>query len=504
VLSAAIANWTGQFVALATTFLLAPVVLHRVGDTQYGILALVGSVIVQGAHLDLGIRSAVIKFVAEHHARGEVSELRSLLATALWLYCFLGVVALVLTLLICPLLPHLFNVPSSERDTIVAVGFLMGAQLAIAIPGSTPGSVLSGLHRFDIQNAISVVSTVLSAAATIAVLMAGGGIIGVAAVATMTTVLAQAANLFCLTRVAPNLRLTFRGARLELVRKILSFSTSMLVIDVANSLQTKCDEIVVGAFLPVSFVSPYSLARRLSGVPQMIADRFLWGFIPLTSQLEAQGEAARLRTLYLTGTRITLAICLPFAAVVMILAGPLLTLWVGEQYAEYAPIVIVLTTASILEVAFWPGGTILQGLGRHHYLAVITVCAAAANITLSILLVRSYGLIGVAVGTLLPTALLTFPWKLSYAMRILKVAPRELLTQSLLPVLWPFILETVLLLALKSVADLSGFLSIACAAAASVGAFLVIYLGLFSGDSERLLVRSTAAAIKHRLYAVGR
>jgi O-antigen/teichoic acid export membrane protein len=445
-----------------------------------------------------------VKFVAEHNTRGEFRELRSLVTTALWLHCFLGAVALLLTLLICPLLPSLFNVPSSESGTITAVGFFMGAQLAISIAGSTPSAVLSGLQRYDLKNAISVIWTVFSAAATVAVLLAGGGVVEIAAVTTLIALIMHAAYILCLNRVAPHLRFTFRGARRELVRRILSFSTSMLVIDISTSLQTKSDEIVIGAFLPVSFVSPYSLARRLSSIPQMIADRFLWGFVPVTSQLQAQGEAARLRALYLSGTRITLALCLPFAAVVIILAGPLLTLWLGERYAEYAPITVVLTIASVLEVSCWPGGTILLGLGRHHGLAAIAACAAIANLTLSILLVRPYGLFGVAIGTLLPAAIVTFGWKLSFCMRILRVSPREMLTQGLLPVLWPFLFVLVLLEILKSVTDLSGLVSIGCAAAVGIGAFSITYLGLFSGDSERQLIRNTVAAIKQGLYAAER
>ena len=79
--------------------------------------------------------------------------------------------------------------------------------------------------------------------------------------------------------VAPDLRLSFRGASTKFVKRILSFSTSMLLIDASSSLQTKADEMVIGAFMPVSNVSPYSLARR-SAAPQMIAERFVWASSP--------------------------------------------------------------------------------------------------------------------------------------------------------------------------------------------------------------------------------
>ncbi len=490
---AAIANWTGQFVSLATGFLVAPFVLHHLGESQYGILTLVGSVIAQGANLDFGIRPAVIKYVAAHQARGEIRELRSLIATALWLYCCLGLVAFVLTLIVSPFLPVWFNVPKSESDTIVTLGLLMGAQLAFSIPGSTPSAILAGLQRYDIINAISVAWTLLLAMATVVVLLAGGGVIAVAAVTVAIAVLMTAVYVVYLARVASDLRLTFHGAQRALVRKILSFSASILVLNTSSGLQEQSGEMVLGAFLSVSIVSPYTLARRLSGIPQMIADRFLWSLAPLSSELDAKGNVEHLQLMYLTGTRIALAISLPFAAAIIVLAGPFLSLWIGASYAQYAPIAVILTVAGILEVAGRPGGTILQGLARHHRLAVISVCAVVANLALSILLVRDFGPVGVAFGALLPTAFITFVWRISYSLRTLEIPLGRLLRHGLLPVLLPFVLEIGLLLTLKSTFSLSKLLAVGCAAAAGIGLFSIIYLYYFSGASERQLVRAAAA-----------
>lgn len=270
----------------------------------------------------------------------------------------------------------------------------------------------------------------------------------------------------------------------------------MLVISASSGFQAQSGEMVLGASFPVGFVSSYSLAKRLSNVPQMIAERFLWGLAPLSSELDAQGNAASLQLLCLSGTRIALAICLPFAAVVVVLAGPFLSLWIGAPYAEYAPIAVILAATGITDMATRPAGAILQGLERHHRLAVIAVCAAVMNLALSILLARQYGLIGVAIGTLVPTVLLTFIWKLSYCLRTLEIPLARFLTQCLLPVLLPFVLEIGLLLFLKSIFELSKWLALGCAAAAGVALFSVIYLYFFSGESERRLVRASVTFAK--------
>jgi O-antigen/teichoic acid export membrane protein len=60
-----------------------------------------------------------------------------------------------------------------------------------------------------------------------------------------------------------------------------------------------------------------------------------------------------------------------------------------------------LALASVAEISHWPGQLILQGLARYRGFGPAYICAAIAKPALATLLVRSYGLIGVALGTLI-------------------------------------------------------------------------------------------------------
>jgi O-antigen/teichoic acid export membrane protein len=495
VLLAALTSWFGTAATIAISFLLTPFILHRLGDTQYGLLVLIGSVVTQGALLDLGIKPAVIKYVAQHHARAEYEYVNSLIATALSLYCLLGAVALILAVAIAPVFPDLFNIPPTEHATATKVMLLMGVQLAISIPCSTSGGVLWGLHRYGLANAISLIGTAASAVVTIAVLLSGGGIVAMVAAGIPLTLVIQAITIWSINRVAPELHFGFLGARRDLVRGVLSFSTLMFVMDIAYSLQTKIDEIVIGAFLPVSSVSPYSIARRLSGFPQKIAEQFLGAFLPLASQLEAEGDLNRLRLLYLAGSRITLAICLSLAGVLVVLAAPLLTLWVGERYAGYAPIVVILTLASVAEISSWSGGAILQGLGRHRSLAAASICAALGNLGLSLLLVRPYGLVGVAVATLIPTLALKFGYVVPCASAIIGVPIRKWLREALCPALGPAVLMLGVLYGVGWVMEPSGLVTVGSTAIVGLASYAIAYVIFSAGDPERQMLGNLAAQL---------
>lgn len=477
-------------------FFLTPFILHRLGDTQFGLWALVGSVVGQGELLDLGIRAALTKYVAEHYSRGNHEYLRHLIATSLWLYCGLGLLAFALAALLAPLFPHLFNVPLSQQATATAVVLLMGVQIGIALPGAAPAAVLWGMHRYGLVNALIVTSTVVSAAITFVVLLAGGDLIAMLAATIPLPFVMLILGMYLLRRIAPELWPHWLDARRELFRSVLSFSGATFIIETAFSLQTKTDEVVIGAALPISAVSPYSIARRLSGVPQMVAQQTVGSLLPIAAELHAEGAAERLRALYLSASRITLAICIPLSAVLIALAAPLLALWVGPEYSRYSPIVVILALAGLAEISHWPGGLILQGIARHRLLALAYICAAFANLGISILLVRSYGLIGVALGTLIPSTALSVCFVWPYAARVLDVPTRDLLQQVFLPAFWPLIPMLIVIYGAGRVVELSGFIPTVIAGGMALATYAGLYLVLSASDTERQLIRSALTNLK--------
>jgi len=485
-------NLAGKFITFATWFLLTPFILDRLGAVSYGLWILVGSVVAYGSLLDLGVAGAVIKYIAEHHAKGEIARGRGLVATALCLYSVLGLIVMALSAAIASVLPYLFNVPSNERATATWLVLIMGFGIGISIPCVTPIAVLKGLQRFDLSGLVSVTGTLLSAAGIVVVLLLGGGVLGIATVGIFVTLAMQAPSIWLINRIAPELRFGWRGASRRLVRTVLSFSSPLFVMDVAGRLQTKTDEVVIGAFLPVSFITPYSLARRLSEVAQVLTDQFMKVLLPLASELHAENDQVRLRSVYITGTRLTLAIFLPVGCILVILARPILTVWVGAAYADYAHLVTILTLASLIDTSQWPAISILQGMARHRPLALVSVGTGLANLALSVALVQSLGLTGVALGTLLPTTIACLGLVLPYSMHVIGVSTTQVVKEVFLPAMLPAIPATIVLYVSRQAIEPSSLLSIMVVAGIGLLVYVIGYFNWGASEVERQVCRNFA------------
>jgi len=489
-------NWVSKVAILVIRFFLTPFILYRLGATQFGLLALITSVVGQGELFDLGIRAALVKYVAEHYSRGDYQHTRSIIATSLWLYSALGLLAFAFAAVLAPFFPHLFKVPSADQATATQLVLLMGLQVGFTLPSLAPGAVLWGLHKYHLLNALVMTSTVLSSAIMVVVLLAGGGLVAMIAACVPITVAMLPLGMLVLRLVAPEIYPNWRDARRELFRPILSFSSATFVIDAAFGLQMKTDEVIIGAVLPVSAVTPYSIARRLSALPQMVVEQTVGVFLPIASELHALGDMERLRSLYLSASRMTLAVCLCLAIVLIALARPLLTLWVGAEYAQYAPIVVILAVAGLAETSHWIGGAIFQGIARHRIVAVACICAALANLGLSILLVRPYGLIGVALGTLIPSTILSLCFFWPYASWVLGVPARALFKQVFLPAFLPAVPMAAVLYGASLIVEPSGIILTAATAAAALATYTAVYLIFCADVQERQLIRSILANLQ--------
>ncbi|HEX5690664.1 MAG TPA: oligosaccharide flippase family protein [Roseiflexaceae bacterium] len=482
-------NYIGKVLTLGIFFFLTPFILRQLGPTTYGLWILIGSVVGYGALLDFGIASAVTKYVAEYRARGEVANAQSLVATTLWLYVLLGGAAVALSLAFAPFFPDLFNIPAEQRATAIGLVMLMGLNIGLSIPCATSIAVIRGLQRFDIANLISTTATLASAATTVAVLWLGGGVLAMAALNLLILLATQIPAIWMINRMAPELRFGRGRPSRKLVRSVISYSWSIFVIQASGRIHSQTDEIVIGVFLLLSAVTPYAIARKLSEVAQTLTDQFLKLLLPLASELHAGNDQVRLRLLYTTSTRLTLVIFLPIAGAIIVLARALLTAWVGPEYADYANLVIILTVASLLDTSQWPAGSILSGMALHRRLAAIALGSALFNLALSLILVRPLGVLGVALGTLIPTVIECFGLIMPYTLRTLDVGWREAFSEIFAPALAPLVPMLLVLYALREVVAPTSLLALAAITMAGLAVYAATYLSLTARPFERALCR---------------
>jgi len=389
------------------SFFLAPFVVHQLGATGFGVWSLVTGLLGYLGMLDLGIRQAVNRFVARHHAVHEHETGSEFTSLALTLFVTTAVVAVLLSFLLALAMPYLFNVPEellAEAQTIVVLG---SVTVAMGLIVGVYGGIVSGVQRFDVQAVIEISVNLLRAGGTVWVLLEGYGLIGLSAVHVASSTLNLIAYRFASRKLYPELRPKLIPLGNPRTRELMAFSSSFFAIHLLESIAFQSDSIIIAIMMPVQSLTFYAIAANLVLQARTIPTAFTYLLTPRISALSSRGSDDISAQILLVG-KFAALIVLPVAASFLIRGETFLALWMGPEIAARSAIIL-----AVLAVILWHGTgrsaviNALTGLGLQKILIPVFVVEAVANVALSVALVPLLGILGVAVGTLIPSLIIS-------------------------------------------------------------------------------------------------
>lgn len=417
-------NWGAYILAMAVSFFLSPYVVHHLGNNGYGVWTLILSLTGYLGLLDLGVRGAVTRYVARFHSQAAHGNASNVASSAMLIFSSAGLIAFCTSVVLATLIVGRLKIPPQYLAASRVVLVVTGLSIATSLVNGVFGGVLVGLQRFDLTNGIEIANNLLRTFTIVLFLHLGYGIVTLALIQLGFTLARLAANFRLARHLYPELRINLAFADRAGVKLIFSFSIFSFLMHVGGSLIYASDNVVIGAFLPVSAVTFYAIGGNLAEYTRTLVAGISQTMTPLASSAEAKEDRALMEKIVLFGSRAGTMVVLPIALTLMIRGSSFIGLWMGTQYADLSGAVIRILSLTLL---FWAansvtGGTLL-GLSKHKPIVPMILAEGVCNLALSIFLVRRMGIVGVAWGTVIPSMASTFlfwPW---YIRRSLQIDP---------------------------------------------------------------------------------
>lgn len=423
-------NWAATAVNMVVPFFLTPFVVRHLGTVGYGVWIIAVSTVSYLNLLDMGMRSAVIRYVSKAQAKGELGEATTAIHAALWFRVLIASAVAVISFVLAAAVPHMFKIPPDLTRAAQVTVLLCALGVGVTLVGGVFGAVLAAINRFDLLSSITMAQTLVRACGVLLILLSGRGLISLAWWELTVLSLVAIATVLCAIKVFPHSRVRLGRPDMKVLRMIWSYSFTTFVFMIAVQIIGNTDNLVVGAFLSVSVVTFYAIGGSLINYSYSVSGALSTTFTPLASGLEASGRFDDLRKMLIRGTQATLALALPISAGLFFRGGTFIRLWMGPEYEVVSEMVVrILLISMFLGVANATAGSIMMAIEKHKPMAWFAVLEAAVNLGLSIVLVKTIGLYGVAWGTsisMLLTHLAFWPW---YIKKILNVSPRTYVWQ---------------------------------------------------------------------------
>jgi O-antigen/teichoic acid export membrane protein len=475
------------FVNIAIGIFLMPFTMHHLGKAQYGLWMLVTSMTAYLQLLDLGYGNGLVRQVTHADARGDEEGMNAALSTFLVVYLGIGAVALAaVSVMVFAALPRFPNLSAEQVRTAQVVLLIVGLRVAIAFPMSVFGAVTTARQRFALTGGIAIAVAILQGAATYVVLEAGYGLITLVSVSTLIGVASYGAYAAAARATFPAMRLSPSRFSTAQVREVTAFSLYLFLISIAIHVGTNIDNLIVGAYLGTSAIAVYTVAIRLAEYQRQLCGQFSGFLFPLVVRFDASRDVEALHATLLDGSRIALGLVAGVTLCLVAFGDQIVALWMGPGFAASLPPLYVLVLAGIVMVGQGPAGTILLATGRHRLVALASLVDILLNIGLSVALVSRYGLMGVALGTALPYAVLNVGLLVPAACRTLHVPLRRFGAVVLTPSLVALLPAAALAVFLRVTTNPGSFILV-LGQSAIVG---VVYVGVFCGFGLRAADRA--------------
>jgi len=393
-------NYVGIFTTILIAFFLSPFLVKTLGDTNYGIWSVIVALTSYMVLLDLGIGSAVAKYVAKYKALSDYKSLNIVIGSGISIMTVAGLFLIAISPVLSKALVSAFGFEDELAKTVRALIIISAIDIAIFINIGVIIGAFFGFQRFEIINAINIMASLFRGISYYLALSHGMGLLEMGIIALIVQILSGIALVLAMKTVEPDVEIKHSLANRETVSSIFVYSKFTLLSMIAMLLVYYSDAFVIGYFMSAAAITYYTIAWSLSEYTNKLILAIAQVFVPVFSEQEAtKGSEAIYRT-YVSGTKFMLLIsnllCIGFLAS----GDHFISLWMGPKYA--AACSVILTILFITQLIKGPqllGYSILLGTANHAKYSLYNFGFSVLNLVLSIALVQMYGLIGVASAT---------------------------------------------------------------------------------------------------------
>jgi|SRR5579859_8130 len=426
-----LSNWFGLLVLALSNILLTPMMIHHLGVVDFGVWVLASSVLDYYGLLDLGMRSSMFRYVSLFRGGTLREEVDRTFSSALFLVTATAVLICILSVVVAFIAPHFMTIQGTSPQAFRWLLLLLGISIAIMFPTRMLATYISAHNRWDLYNAAGIANTLTRAAAIVILLSMGYGILAIAIAMVVVAFLSLGQHIIFLFITDPLVCANIRLIDAKRIRELFAFSLRSLLVSLGDYLRFYSDSAVIAAVLNVGLVTPFNVATRLIECFRSIVVAAGGPVFGAMTELDGAGRQKELQRLLLRWSRF-LALLSILGGVLLIADGKaLLRLWVGTDLTSAYPIVAILAFGYMINLAQHPMLLIIIAKGQHGPLGWWSIAEGIANIVLSVVWGLSHGLLGIAMGTIVPmlfVKIIIQPW---YALKAAEMGVWEYVRKGL-------------------------------------------------------------------------
>lgn len=384
----------------AGQLVLVPIFLRAWGEARYGEWLTLSAMAAQIALVDFGVQTYVVNRLNQNYARGEIDQYNRVLHSALYWSLALAAVAFVIAASAIAVLPieSWFQLKLTNHNAVTAIGCILALQVVATVPFGLITGIYRTVGEFPTGAMINNLQRVVFFALTGSVLLAGGGMIHVAAAQFVPIIASLAYVLRDIKRRHPDITVGISKREAGLAKSFLAPSSLFFLIRGSQAATIQGATLIVGAFFGSAVVAAFVTLRTLCNLVRQVSNALVTALWPELTSIEARGDFETLRRVFTLASKVITATCLAAAAFLFAFGEDLVDLWTQGRVTYHEGLMNSLLLLLVLQTPWLVSSVFLMATNRHRLVSKCYVISSISGLALGLLLAQTHGIVGLVIG----------------------------------------------------------------------------------------------------------
>ncbi|WP_191963427.1 lipopolysaccharide biosynthesis protein [Pseudotamlana haliotis] len=399
-------NYIIIFLTNAVGLFLTPFILSHIGKEEYGIYTTIGALVGTISILDLGLNNTTIRFVAKYKAEDDKEKEENFLAITLIIYGLISSIIIISGLAFYGQIDSYFTKMTSEEISVAKTIFaLLIFNLAISLPGNTFNGICYGYESFVFPKTIQIIRYILRSLVVVGVLLLGGKAISLVIIDTIFNIIIIAINAYYVF-FKLNVRIKLHEFSAKYLKEIFGYSIWIFVFSFVGIIQWKVGHWILGRISVPEVLTIYGIGIMLGTYYGAFSSAISSVFLPRATKMTVgNASTEELTSMMIKIGRISFIILMYILGAFSLFGYQFVLLWVGGELGPTASrevwlIGLLIMIAYTLPLIQGFGNSILEAKNKLAFKAIIYLVFLITGAVLGAYLARSYGALGMIIGSL--------------------------------------------------------------------------------------------------------
>ena len=394
ILSGITIDFAGSIIVTVVGFLVVPFYFNYISNEEFGLWLAIAGITAMITMVDLGtdqylttITASDEKFYAPNYG-DYLTSLLLIKTIVSFLFGFIGVIMYIF-------LTKLLDVELMYLEG-AKISFLIGIVILV-LSGyfSTITTILYARHHYSLINSFIAISALSSSLGTVGLLHFGFGIVSFP-LALLTTTILQHVILFAfMLKNYPHIRLKIKNFHFVDKKEIIGYTTTFQILRWVHTLRTQYITIAINNLIGPLYVAQYNLTNKIPQMSPSYAVKIVNPFFPTIADLFHKGELKKIQEIFIRISKVLFRVGLFFSISVYYLNESFVTLWLGKDKFAGNSVMIWLTIYMFHHIALGVFGVVIFASRKFEKWTMWSMIDIAIAVTLSYLLFKFFGLVGV-------------------------------------------------------------------------------------------------------------